>query len=121
MFFACLLLLLATLSGTLLTWLFDREAPLPARLAMGVCVGLALLAGAGYLLALAFGLGAACIGLSVAVLLAPGLLLVQYSFENEGFKTNSLDAQRLGYLWLFAVQGLLMIRLLIDSAMVRRP
>lgn len=76
MFAACLLLLLATLSGALLTYLFDRSAPLPARLAMGVCVGLALLAAAGYLLALAFGLGATCIAISVAVLLLPGLLLL---------------------------------------------
>jgi hypothetical protein len=76
MFVACLVLVLATLSGALLTYLFDRSAPLPARLAMGVCLGLALLAGAGYLFALAFGLGTTCIALSLATLLLPGLLLV---------------------------------------------
>jgi hypothetical protein len=83
MFFACILLLLATLSGTLLTWLFDRTAPLPARLAMGACIGLTLLAGAGYLLALGFGLEAACIGLSVAVLFAPWLLLARADFRKS--------------------------------------
>src|SRR5512146_12372 len=83
MFAACLLLVLATLSGTLLTYLFDRSAPLPARLAMGVCCGLALLAGAGYLLALAFGLGTACIALSIVVLLLPFLLLLQTGYRKQ--------------------------------------
>ena len=78
---ACLLLVLATLSGTLLTYLYDRAAPLPARLAMGVCCGLALLAGAGYLLALAFGLSAACIALAVAVLFLPVLLLFHAGYR----------------------------------------
>ena len=76
MFAISLLLVLATLSGTLLTYLFDRSAPLPARLAMGVCIGLALLAGTGYLLALAFGLGGVCIAASIAILLLPVLLLL---------------------------------------------
>jgi hypothetical protein len=59
--------------------------------------------------------------LLLLILLAPGLLLVQYSFENEGFKANALDAQRLGFTWLFAVGAVLTARLLLDSAMVRRP
>src|SRR5512135_3401085 len=90
MFTVCLLLVLATLSGTLLTYLYDRSAPLPARLAMGVSCGLALLAGAGYLLALAFGLGAACIALSVAVLLLPGLLLFHAGYRRQ--ITQSLES-----------------------------
>jgi hypothetical protein len=53
--------------------------------------------------------------------LAPGLLLVQYSFENEGFRANAVDIQKLGFQWLFAVGALLLARLLMDSAMVRRP
>lgn len=42
---------------------------------------------------------------------APGLFLV----ERGG------DTLRLGYVWLFVVGGLFMIRLLVDSMMVRRP
>ncbi|MBL8828250.1 MAG: hypothetical protein JNM18_14815, partial [Planctomycetaceae bacterium] len=42
---------------------------------------------------------------------APGLFLV----ERGG------DTQRLGFVWLFVVGGLFMIRLLVDSMMVRRP
>ena len=60
--------------------------------------------------------------LFLLISLAPGLLLVQFSFENEGFKPElSLQLQALGFLWLFAVGGLLMTRLLLDAAMVRRP
>ena len=59
--------------------------------------------------------------LFLLISLAPGLLLVQYSFENEGIKANALSAQRLGFEWLFAISALFMLRLLLDSAMVRRP
>jgi len=50
------------------------------------------------------------------ILFAPGLLAVEYG----GFKA-SLDAQQLGFVWLFAVTGLFTIRMLCDSLMVRRP
>ena len=50
------------------------------------------------------------------ILFAPGLLAVEYG----GFKAN-LDAQQLGFVWLFAVTGLFTIRMLCDSLMVRRP
>jgi hypothetical protein len=59
--------------------------------------------------------------LFLLISLAPGLLLVQYSFENEGIKANALSAQFLGFQWLFAVSALFMLRLLLDSTMVRRP
>jgi hypothetical protein len=59
--------------------------------------------------------------LFLLILLAPGLLLVQYSYENEGISENALQMQKLGFEWLFAVGGILMLRLLFDSAMVRRP
>ena len=87
---SCLLLVLATLSGTLLTYLFERSAPMPARVAMGVCLGLALLAGAAYLLALAFGLGATSIALSVAILLLPFLLLLHSRYRKV--ITQSVEA-----------------------------
>lgn len=76
MFAACLLLAIAILGGTLLTFLFDRNAPGGARLCMGACIGMALMATAGFLLALILGLGAASITLSAVILLLPGLLLV---------------------------------------------
>ena len=59
--------------------------------------------------------------LFLLILLAPGLLLVQWAWENGGAKENALEIEYLGFLWLFAAGGLLLIRLLLDSAMVRRP
>jgi hypothetical protein len=45
------------------------------------------------------------------ILFAPGLLLV----------LNAPDTRHMGYLWLFVVGGFFLFRMLIDSAMVRRP
>ncbi len=60
--------------------------------------------------------------LFLLILIAPGLLLVQFSFENEGLKPAlALQMQELGFVWLFAVGALVMLRLLADNAMVRRP
>lgn len=50
------------------------------------------------------------------VLLAPGLLAVEYG----GYKANVAD-QQLGFVWIFAVSTLLLVRMLCDSMMVRRP
>jgi hypothetical protein len=50
------------------------------------------------------------------ILFAPGLLAVEYG----GFKAN-IDAQQLGYVWLFVITGLFIVRMLCDSLMVRRP
>lgn len=76
MFVACLLLAIAILGGTLLTFLFDRSAPRGARLCMGACIGMALMATVGFLLALMLGLGASTIILSAVLLLLPLLLLL---------------------------------------------
>jgi len=76
MFGACLLLAIAILGGTLLTFLFDRSAPRGARLCMGACIGMALMATVGFLLASVLGLGAATIVLSSVLLLLPLLLLL---------------------------------------------
>src|SRR5262245_57893565 len=50
------------------------------------------------------------------ILLAPGLLCVEYG------ETNGLDAvKQVGYIWLFSTGGFFLIRLLLDPLMVRRP
>ena len=56
------------------------------------------------------------VDLAGLILFAPGLLAVEYG----GFKAN-IDAQQLGYVWLFVVTGLFIVRMLCDSLMVRRP
>jgi hypothetical protein len=50
------------------------------------------------------------------ILLAPGLLAVEYG----GYKASPA-VQQMGFLWIFSVSGLLMVRMLFDSLMVRRP
>ena len=49
--------------------------------------------------------------LTLLLSLAPGLLFVKSSYEGS----------TLGYCWLFAVSGLLLLRLLFDFALTRRP
>lgn len=63
------------------------------------------------------------VDLFMLIALAPGLLLVLYSYEQEGLGggVNVLEIQKLGFQWLFAVGVVILIRLLIDPAMVRRP
>ena len=50
------------------------------------------------------------------ILMAPGLLAVEYG----GYKASAA-AQQLGYVWIFAVSGIFLVRMLFDSLMVRRP
>lgn len=52
--------------------------------------------------------------LMLLVALAPGLLLVQDGADGG-------PAELTGYVWLFVVGGLFLLRLLIDPSMVRRP
>jgi hypothetical protein len=52
--------------------------------------------------------------------LAPPLLMVQYGVEHPG-REGAAGIEYAGYIWLFAVSGLFMLRLLTDAFMVRRP
>ena len=52
------------------------------------------------------------------ILLAPALLMVQYGRQHAAQQPRIEHA---GYIWLFAVSGLFMLRLLLDAFMVRRP
>jgi hypothetical protein len=61
------------------------------------------------------------------ILLAPALLLVKYGLDYSPALDAGAGADRaelvehLGYIWLFAVSGLFLLRLLADAFMVRRP
>ena len=80
---ACLLLASAVIGGTLLTFLFDYGAPRAARLCMGAGLGMALLAGLGFVFALWMGLNAASIAASSAAMLLPLLLLINGAFRSR--------------------------------------
>ena len=55
------------------------------------------------------------------ILLAPALLMVQYGLEHGTSGPQATVVEHIGYIWLFAVSGLFMLRLLLDAFMVRRP
>jgi hypothetical protein len=50
------------------------------------------------------------------ILLAPGVVVVEYGLAND-----SQSIERLGYIWLFVTSGIFMVRLLLDPMMIRRP
>ena len=55
--------------------------------------------------------------LLLLILLAPGLLCIEQGLRGQGTEA----VERLGYVWLLAVNGLLLARMLLDTSMVRRP
>jgi hypothetical protein len=59
--------------------------------------------------------------LFILILLAPGLLLVQYGMEQRFPTDRTRLIEHIGYIWLFAANACLLLRLILDSAMVRRP
>ncbi len=56
------------------------------------------------------------VDLLAIILLAPGLVLLDYG-QNKHQPTSEM----VGYIWLFTVSGILLIRMLLDPMMVRRP
>lgn len=61
------------------------------------------------------------------ILLAPPLLMVKYGLDFGAAGEDAAGVERagliehIGYIWLFALSGLFLLRLLLDAAMVRRP
>lgn len=55
--------------------------------------------------------------LIILILLSPALLLVKYNLDGD----VTGGAALVGYIWLFSVNGCLLLRLLLDASMVRRP
>jgi len=62
-------------SGALLTYTWDEEAPLASRLCTGACIGFALLALIGFVLALLIGLTTTTLVVTALLLATPALLL----------------------------------------------
>lgn len=86
---SALLLALAVAGGTLATYLFDEESPLPARVCMGAPLGLALLGLFGFLAASALGLGPAALVLATLLTLAPGAVVL----ATDRRRTFAIDAR----------------------------
>ena len=66
----------AIASGTLLTYTYDKDAPLASRLCSGACIGFGAFGLAGFVLASFFGLTIVTLALTGAVLATPLLLLI---------------------------------------------
>ena len=92
MFAACTLLIIAPLGGMALTFVYARHAPFGARLCMGICTGLVLMATIGFVLASFLGLNATSIALSAGCLLLPFLLLLNRSYREFIFGETRLAA-----------------------------
>jgi hypothetical protein len=128
MFAACLLLAIAILGGTLLTFLFDRNAPRAARLCMGASIGMALMATVGFLLALVLDLGTATLIYSAVILLLPLLLLVNP--ERRALIVNALRSSAsagrksstagIGYLTFYLAIAIL-LAVVFNRAVFERP
>lgn len=77
MFLALALALIAIAGGALVTYLFDDDAPLVARLCMGACIGFAALGLFGFIFASALGFNYLALILSAVLLAAPLLILLK--------------------------------------------
>ena len=130
---ACLLLAIAVLGGTLLTFVFDPVAPRSARLCMGACLGLALMAGVGFLLALWIGLNAMSLGLTTGILLLPLLLFLSRNYRAQmlgqlreapvGTKKKHASKKskgRAGY-WIFYIAVAILLGLVFSRAVYEQP
>jgi hypothetical protein len=75
MFLALVLVLIATLGGTLATYLYDEASPLAARICAGASTGLAAFGLVGFIFASLLGLGTVALMLTALVVASPLVLL----------------------------------------------
>lgn len=59
--------------------------------------------------------------LLLVILLAPAMLLIKPGLEQGAVGDATGAIYRFGYIWLFSINALLLVRMLLDPAMVRRP
>ena len=104
------LILIAIFAGTLLTYLYDPDEPLAARICAGTCIGLALLGLIGFVCASILGLNIASIIIAVIVLASAFSLLrswtLRKSIANHWSETATRSSVRF-VLFYFCVAVLL--------------
>src|SRR5205807_548040 len=93
MFFALALALITIAGGALVTYLFDEDAPLVARLCMGACIGFAALGLLSFVLASLLGFSYLVLLLS-AVLLASPLLILMKPLRREQLRADARETVR---------------------------
>ena len=126
MLLSCILLIVAVVGGTLLTFLYEGHTTLTVRLCMGACTGLALLAGLGFVLSQSFGLTTKALVLSAGVLLLPALFLIRARVRQEMREEfrSALEQRRDGnILWsiCFYVILTVVLALAFGQNMVEKP
>ncbi|HJU56918.1 MAG TPA: hypothetical protein VJ715_20195 [Pyrinomonadaceae bacterium] len=97
MLIALALALIAIAGGALLTYLWEEDAPLAARLCMGACVGFAALGLIGFIVASVIGLSSAALVLTAAVVASPLALLARARLRaavNKDFHEAARAAHR---------------------------
>ncbi|PYS23965.1 MAG: hypothetical protein DMF72_07425 [Acidobacteria bacterium] len=124
--------LLAIASGTLLTYTYDEDALAASRLCNGACIGFACMALVGFVLALAFGLNAATLGISAALLASP-LLLLTNSLKRDQINADidqalkaisraSSKPDRWAFIYfLFYAGAAIVMWLVFDRALLEKP
>ena len=124
--------LIAIASGTLLTYHYDEDAPLVSRLCNGACIGFALLALVGFVLALLFGLNPVTIAATAMLLLLPLLPLKSKSTRDQlnadidrGLKAISRASSkpdRWAFIYFFFYAGaMIAMWLVFDRALLDKP
>ncbi len=124
--------LLAIASGTLLTYTYDKDAPLASRLCSGAGIGFACMALVGFVLALAFGLNAATLGITAALLASPFLLLTNSLTRDrinddidrvlKAISRASSKPDRWAFIYfLFYAAVLIVMWLVFDRALLEKP
>jgi hypothetical protein len=132
MLFALALALVAIAGGAVLTYLFDEDAPLVARLCMGACIGFAALGLFGFILASFFGFTSFALILTAAVVASPLVLVAQgqrreevsadYHEAARGFHRAMLHPTRRTTSYaIFYAFVVLVLWLVFERAMVELP
>jgi hypothetical protein len=126
------LALLAIVSGTLTTYLYDERASFAARLCSGACTGIVALGLIGFVIASFLGLTPLAIGLTAAVLSCPVLLIVDWKRRlviEADLRSVSAGAARLinhpdrttvGYVVFYLAVGIIFWRIF-NRAVIDEP
>ena len=132
MLIALALALIAIAGGAALTYLWDEDAPLAARLCMGACVGFAALGLAGFVVASVIGFSPTALALTAAVVASPLALLAgprlraevgqNFRDASRALRRSALHPTRQAVVhFVFYAAAAVLLWLVFDRAMVELP
>ncbi|HYG79741.1 MAG TPA: hypothetical protein VD861_05100, partial [Pyrinomonadaceae bacterium] len=132
MFLALALALIAVAGGAALTYLWDDDAPLAARLCMGACVGFAALGLVGFVFASITGLTPAALALTAIVVASPLAWLARprlraaaskdfHEAARAAHRSVLHPTRRSSVLFIFYAAVAVLLWFVFDRAMFERP